>query len=62
MSEKVMVYRRRKGMTQQELADKVGVSRFHINKIENGKSKMSVGLALRIAKTLDVTLNDIFFD
>ena len=61
MSNNVAKFRKQKGISQSELARKVGVTRFHINKIESGKTNMSVPLASRIAKELGVTLNDIFF-
>jgi putative transcriptional regulator len=48
-------------MTQQELADKVGVTRQTIYAIENGKFNPSVKLALLIAKTFRVSVEDIFY-
>lgn len=62
MGNKITYYRRKLGMTQGELAKKVGVDRTHINKIENGKKQMSMKLVVRIAKALNVTPNDIFLD
>jgi putative transcriptional regulator len=47
-------------MTQQELADRVGVTRQSILSIEKGKVNPSVGLALRLAKTLGVTVEELF--
>ncbi|MFH1737887.1 MAG: helix-turn-helix domain-containing protein, partial [bacterium] len=37
-------------MTQQELADRIGVTRQTILSIEKGKYSPSVGLALRLAE------------
>jgi len=48
-------------MTQQELADKVGVTRQTIYAIETGKFNPSVKLALRIAKSFQVRLEEIFY-
>jgi putative transcriptional regulator len=48
-------------MTQQELADKVGVTRQTIHAIETGKFNPSVKLALLIAKTFHVTVEDTFY-
>ncbi|MEN6631817.1 MAG: helix-turn-helix transcriptional regulator, partial [Candidatus Polarisedimenticolia bacterium] len=42
--------RQRLGMTQQELADAVGVSRQSINSIEQGRYIPSLPLALQLAK------------
>ena len=47
-------------MTQQELADKVGVTRQTIIAIEAGKYAPSLPLAFRIAKTVDVPIETAF--
>ena len=47
-------------MTQQELADAVGVTRQTILSIERGKYNPSVGLALKLASTLDISVEDLF--
>jgi len=48
------------GMTQQELADRVGVTRQTILSIEKGKYNPSVGLALRLALTFGVAVDELF--
>ncbi len=50
----------REGMTQQRLAELVGVTRQTIISIEKGKYKPTVELALRLAKTLDTTVEELF--
>ncbi len=47
-------------MTQQDLAEKVQVSRQTINSIEAGKYVPSTVLALKIARIFGVALEDIF--
>jgi len=47
-------------MTQQELADKVGVTRQTILSIEKGKFKPSVELALRLARVLGTSVEQLF--
>ena len=47
-------------MTQQDLADKVGVTRQTIIAIEQGKYSPSLPLAFRIAKTFNVKIEDVF--
>lgn len=59
---KVKVYRGVKKISQLELARSVGVSRQTINMIENDKYNPSLKLCINIAKTLGVTLNDLFWD
>lgn len=48
-------------MTQQELADAVGVTKGYISKIENGTSAPPVGTLIAFAQALQVELN-AFFD
>lgn len=47
-------------MTQQELADKVGVTRQTIIAIENAKYSPSLELAFRIALIFNVPLEEVF--
>jgi putative transcriptional regulator len=47
-------------MTQQDLAEKVSVSRQTINSIEAGKYVPSTVLALKIARIFGVGLEEIF--
>ncbi|AVQ34577.1 transcriptional regulator [Staphylococcus muscae] len=58
---RVKAYRVAKGVSQLELARRVGVSRQTINMIENDKYNPTLNLCIRIAETLDVTLNDLFW-
>ena len=48
------------GMTQEVLAEKVGVSRQTIIAIEKGKYTPSVSLALRLARVFDLSVEDLF--
>jgi len=47
-------------MTQQELADKVNVTRQTIIAIESGKYAPSLPLAFRIAQTFGVPIENVF--
>ena len=47
-------------MTQQQLADKAGVTRQTIIAIEAGKYAPSLTLAFRIARTFGVKVEDVF--
>tara|TARA_B100001063_G_scaffold110819_1_gene103448 strand:- start:122 stop:364 length:243 start_codon:yes stop_codon:yes gene_type:complete len=53
-------YRKASGLTQQELSVSAEVSRKSINAIENGVYIPSTVLALKIAKTLDCKVEDLF--
>ena len=52
--------RRASGLTQLELAEKVGVSRKSINSIENGIYIPTTVLALKMATALNCTIHDLF--
>ncbi len=47
-------------MTQQELADRLNVSRQTINAIEAGKYSPTLELAFRIAEIFNVSLEEVF--
>jgi putative transcriptional regulator len=47
-------------LTQQQLADRVGVSRQTIVSIERGRYSPNVGLALALAQALDVSVETLF--
>ena len=48
-------------MTQQQLAEKVSVTRQTIVAIEKGKYTPSLDLAFRLARAFDVPLEAVFF-
>lgn len=49
-------------LSQQELADKVGVSRQTINAIEKGDYNPTIRLCIAICKVLNKTLDDLFWE
>ena len=51
--------RREVGLTQEELADKVGISRVYMDYIEQGRYAPTLGLLEKIARTLRIKLSDI---
>jgi putative transcriptional regulator len=57
----VKEFREKKGLTQQELADRVGVSRQTIYYLENSDYNPSLTLSFKISEVLNKPLNEIFF-
>lgn len=60
MKNNVKIMRHRAGLTQQELAASIGISRRAFSSIEKAASIPSVDVALRLADALDVTVEDLF--
>lgn len=60
ISERVKAVRNRVGLTQKDFADKIDVSLDTIKAIELKDDKLSLDVALRIAKTFNVSLDYLF--
>jgi len=60
MKNNIKVQRAIHNLTQQDLADKIGVSRQTINALEAGKYVPSTVLALKLSKLFDKPVNEIF--
>lgn len=56
----IKVYRAMKGISQEELAVAIGVTRKTINTVETGKFIPSTVLALKIARYFEVPVEKIF--
>ena len=48
------------GMTQQELAERIGVRRETILHLENNRYNPSLEMALKIARVFDLKIEDLF--
>ncbi len=59
---KMKAARAAKDMSQQQLADLVGVSRQTINAIEKGDYNPTINLCRTICKVLGVTLDALFWE
>lgn len=60
MKNRIKELRKLSGISQEELAKLCGVSRQTINAIENDKYDPSLSLAFCLAKTLGVTVDELF--
>ena len=52
--------RKERGLSQEELAKKCGVSRQTVNAIENNKYDPTLALAFSLAKELRTTVDELF--
>lgn len=57
---KIREMRREKGLVQEQLAKKCGVSRQTINAIENNKYDPTLALAFKLAQELGTTVDELF--
>ena len=53
-------FRNKNGWTQQDLADRCGVSRQTIISLERGRYNPSIMLAFRLSEIFDVPIEEIF--
>ena len=59
---KLQDFRKRKSLTQEELAKAVGVAPKYISMLERGERTPGFALAKKIADFLGATVDEIFFD
>ena len=62
MNMRLKLARVEKGLSQQQLAEEVGVTRQTIGLIENEKYNPTLNLCIRIAQVLDRTLDQLFWE
>lgn len=60
LSNQIKVQRAIKNLTQEELANRIGVTRKTINTIENGKFVPSTILAIRLARFFEIKVEELF--
>jgi len=60
MKNRVKELRTAAGLRQEDLADRLGVSRQTVISIEGGRYNPSLELAWRLSKALGVTIEDLF--
>ena len=56
----ILHYRKEKGMTQLQLAEKAGISRTYMQKVETARCSYSLDRLIDIATALDVPLKKLF--
>ncbi|WP_091493814.1 helix-turn-helix transcriptional regulator [Amphibacillus marinus] len=62
MKNRVKVSRNEKKLTQEELADKVGVTRQTIGLIEKEKYNPTIALGLKLGNVLNKSLDQLFWE
>ena len=62
IGEKIKKYRKAKGISQEFLAEKVGISVTHMSHIETGNTKLSLPVIVALSDALDVQIDDLIYD
>lgn len=60
LGKKVQRARRKAGLTQEELAERTGISRAYMGFIEQGRYSASLEVLEKLARALRVKLSDLF--
>ena len=55
--EAIRLFRKRRGLTQQQVADMAGCSLMYVSNLERGKATAELGKALAILDALDVEIS-----
>ncbi|MBA3783222.1 MAG: helix-turn-helix transcriptional regulator [Nocardioides sp.] len=60
LSARVRELRQERGVTQQQLADAIGVHRVNLNRFENGRADLGVSRIRALAEALNVEPSQLF--
>lgn len=60
LGNKIQKLRKQLGYSQEELAEKINISRTHMGHIEQGRKSPSIKVLEKLAKALRVQVRDIF--
>lgn len=60
IAEQIKKIRKEKGLSQQDVADKLSMNRVQYNRIETGKSDPTMNILQRIANVLDINVVEFF--
>lgn len=58
--ERIKILRKKRNLTQSNIAEKVDVDAKHISCIENGKNFPSPDLILKLAEAFNITVSELF--
>lgn len=59
IGQRIRKYRKAHGFSQEELAEKVGISTTHMSHIETGNTKLSLPVLVDLASVLEVRTDDL---
>ncbi len=62
IGQRIRKFRKAHSFSQEELAEKVGISTTHMSHIETGNTKLSLPVLVLLAEALEVRTDDLLFD
>ena len=62
IGQRIRKFRKAHSFSQEELAEKVGISTTHMSHIETVNTKLSLAVLVKTALALEVSTDDILFD
>ena len=62
IGKRIQQYRKKKGLTQDMLSEKIGVSPHHMSSFERGQYNIKLDILVNIMNLLDCSADDIFCD
>lgn len=62
IGQRIRKFRKAQSLSQEALAEMVGISTTHMSHIETGNTKLSLGVLVDLASVLEVSTDDILFD
>ena len=62
IGQRIRKYRKAYGLSQEALAEKIGISVPHMSHIETGNTKLSLPVLVAMAEALKVRTDDLLFD
>ncbi len=60
LGKRIKIKREKAGLTQEELADKLGISRVYMGYLEQGRNTPSLELLQKLSRVLKTQLGDFF--
>lgn len=62
IGQRIRRIRRAHGLSQEELAEKIGISTTHMSHIETGNTKLSLPVFVELAAALEVRTDELLYD
>lgn len=62
IGQRIRKYRKAQNLSQEELAEKVGISVTHMSHIETGNTKLSLPVFVKLSEILQVSTDSLLYD